>query len=181
MDDLTQEVLDGTFQPDPDTLLYMMDDRSQRAFNPTVTIVMLNRRPDIKKAIMEELEDLLLPWDAIKTEDKPEPDDFQDNQLLNALNSDPQVQAMVLESLLELDDCAEREGEAVYRPSILDTDTIDSTVKYREECDEVPAKYAHLTEESLDLIYSDPQVRVLISGMSADQITDGLIHKLAST
>lgn len=180
MDDLTQSVLDGTFQPDPDTLTYNNDEASMCGFNPKITLVMLNRRPDIKRAIMGELEDLFLQWDDVKTEDKPEPVDFYDNQLLNALNTDPHVQAMVLESLLELDDCADREGEAVYRPSILDTDTIEPGVQYREDYDEVPAKYAHLSNASLDLIYSDPQVRVLISNMTADKITDALIKKLSS-
>ena len=178
MEDLTQDVLDGKFNPDPSTLQYVKDNTEQQSFNPQVTLIMLNRRPDIKLEISKQLEGLFLSWDDVKTEDISEPADFYDNQLLNALNADPQVQAMVLESLLELDDCEDNEGEAIYRPSILDNDIVDQTVKYREDYDEVPAKYDHLSNESLDRIYSDPQIRAIISNMTADKITDKLIAHL---
>ena len=178
---MTADVLDGIFKPIPETLSYQHDSGLNVQFNPTITINMLNRRPHMKEELMEELKDIFVPWDHVhdpEGDDVPEPDDFQDEQLLNALNCDPQTQATVLEALLELDDCEEAEGEPYYRPSILDTDIINPLEKYREEVDEVPFKYDHLSDESLDKIYSDPQIRYMLAKMEKEHITDALVMKM---
>lgn len=184
--DLTESVLSGAFQPDPASLQGSSElaRPSRYEFNPVVTKAMLDRRPKLKAALAEELQGLSMKWETAVMDGAPseEPEGFADEQLLNTINVDPYVQALVIEGLVELDDCAENEGEPTYRPSIFDTNVLDPNVQYRESCDDsVASKYEHLSTESIDMIYSDPQVRALVSRMKQGQITDSLIHHLAQS
>lgn len=205
MQDITEQLLDGSFVPsalDWGGIIGEVDDgcdasasaagaaaansdgignETYKAYRQEITLEMLNRVPKFKEFLFEqmasELEDLLIPWDPEYTD--MDEDEFYEMQIMGGINTDVQIQSMVLEALTNPDDCAEYEGEPVYRPSIMDTTYVDPNVQYREDYEEVPAKYDHLSQASLDRIYSDPQLRVVISKMPAKQINDTLIARMA--
>ena len=178
MEDLTDILLqnDGSF-----LALEEAPDVSADTAVIKVTAQMLHRRPDIKQVLLDQLADFIIEWDNLQsvTEEKEELTEeekrevvqkFTDEQLINALNSDPFVQGAVIECLTELTDCIDNEGEPNYTPSIFDTDdaaVLSDYIKYglREDGDNefIPAKYADLSQESLDVIYSNPECRKITS------------------
>lgn len=179
MEDLTDILLqnDGSF-----LALEEVPDVSADTAVIKVTAQMLHRRPDIKQVLLDQLADFIIEWDNLQSvteeqaselteEEKQEVvQKFTDEQLINALNSDPFVQGAVVECLTELTDCIDNEGEPNYTPSIFDTDdagVLSTYIKYglREDGDNefIPAKYADLSEESLDVIYSNPECRKITS------------------
>ena len=178
MEDLTDILLqnDGSF-----LALEEAPDVSADTAVIKVTAQMLQRRPDIKQVLLDQLADFIIEWDNLQsvTEEKEELTEeekrevvqkFTDEQLINALNSDPFVQGAVIECLTELTDCIDNEGEPNYTPSIFDTDdaaVLSDYIKYglREDGDNefIPAKYADLSQESLDVIYSNPECRKITS------------------
>lgn len=179
MEDLTDILLqnDGSF-----LALEEVPDVSADTAAIKVTAQMLHRRPDIKQVLLDQLADFIIEWDNLQSvteeqaselteEEKQEVvQKFTDEQLINALNSDPFVQGAVVECLTELTDCIDNEGEPNYTPSIFDTDdagVLSTYIKYglREDGDNefIPAKYADLSEESLDVIYSNPECRKITS------------------
>jgi len=178
MEDLTDILLqnDGSF-----LALEEAPDVSADTAVIKVTAQMLHRRPDIKQVLLDQLADFIIEWDNLQsvTEENEELTEeekrevvqkFTDEQLINALNSDPFVQGAVIECLTELTDCIDNEGEPNYTPSIFDTDdaaVLSDYIKYglREDGDNefIPAKYADLSQESLDVIYSNPECRKITS------------------
>jgi hypothetical protein len=149
----------------------------------SITIDMLRKRPDIRSAICGPLEEFIIPW---TNEEQEEPDDYIDNQLIALLKLHPFIETTIMECLLELTDCIDAEGEEMYRPSLFDVDNIDDIHKhtihggFREDRDHIPAKYDHLSSGYLDLIYSHPETRTILSKLPSEAITPELIDQLCS-
>ena len=179
--DYTEDILGGSFAPDPDTVKYSGGPPEGLSMM-NITMAQLNRRKDIKKVLMSELEEAFVTWKEVCPDGKrKEPKDFKDQQLLNAINSDPHLQATIMECLVEMTDCMDREGEPVYRPSAIDEEHLVPGVEYREDHDEIPAKYSGLSEAALDKLYSNPTARIMVSRMPAERITDELVDRLTAT
>ena len=148
-----------------------------------ITLEMLKRRPDITKALMEGLKDLLIPWD---NEDEKEPEDFVEKQIVTAINLDPFIGTTVFECLTGMSDVASDEGDEMYLPSIFDTDNIRELkeamdlVGFREDNEPLPAKYYHLSNKHKDIIYTNPNVRKVVSKLPASAITETLVERLCS-
>jgi hypothetical protein len=181
LEDYTQSILDGDF-PDPPTGIQSEIGMEQGLDPLELTVTILKRRPDIRKAVLEVLEDLIIPWEG----DEEEPDDFIDNQLLIAIKLDPMVHATITECVLELGDCCDEEGEEMYYPSIFDTDDAQEIFRqieaggYREDKQHVPAKYAHLDDKDIELIFTHPDARKILSKMPKEAITKDLVKRLCS-
>lgn len=178
LEDYTQAILNGEYMiPDVDGNL---EDDLNGDIN--ITASLLRRRPDIRQAVLEVLADLIIPWEG----DDEEPIDFIDNQILIALKMDPFVEATIMECLLEMTDCRDAEGEEVYYPSIFDTDNVDEIHEqleiggYREDKQPIPAKYSHLDEEYIEMIYTHPVARKILSTMPSEAITKEIVKQLCS-
>jgi hypothetical protein len=182
MEDLTDTILNGGFDA--------IEDRPDEAIfecGGLITIDMLNRRPEIKAAILEGLEEYLVEYkDALAvTGDSMDcstavAEAFTDEQLINALNSDPYIQASFYECLNHLSDCQDNEGPMIYYPSILTMDNmeeLDQVSRFREDqaIEDLPAKYAHLDDASIAQIYSNPELRQVVCGMPEKNITPAFI------
>lgn len=149
----------------------------------TVTANMLKKRPDICKALMEPLKDMIIPWED---EELEEPDDFMEQQVANAVNLDPFIQTTVFECLNGLGDVTEHEGDEMYFPSILEErfNTVKEITKqhslggFREDHDSVPAKYAHLSPKYQDMIYTHPDARKILSTLPTEAITEDFVDQL---
>ncbi len=151
---------------------------------PVVTVNMLNSRPDIKSVLLDALDEFLVKWTdvhAVTGSDCPkENETFTDEQILNAVNSDPYVQGTVYECLNDLRDTVISEGVANYYPSVFDSDNVQlldafmaSGLRENQVIEDLPAKYAHLDPETIDLIYSHPQCRKILSkttGITAEMV-----------
>jgi hypothetical protein len=154
-----------------------------------ITGDMLNAAPEIKEALLNELDEYLIKWRDLHAltgdeEDLPEDPNFTDEQLLNAINCDPFVQSSVYECITGVSDTMENEGVPNYYPSIFDSDNADTLLGYaatglREDqlYDDLPAKYAHLDRESLELIYLYPACRKILSKTSST-ITAEMVRSL---
>jgi hypothetical protein len=178
MEDLTDTILNGGFYfPE-------IEDQVEEECSGLITIEMLNRRPEIKEAILEGLKEYLVEYkDALAvTGDDDQAlnplvaEAFTDEQLVNALNSDPYIQGSFYECLNQVSDCQDNEGPAIYYPSILTMDNmaeLDQVSRFREDqaIEDLPAKYAHLDDASIAKIYSDPELRQVVCGMAAEDIT----------
>lgn len=148
-----------------------------------VTASMLCKRPDICKALMEPLKDMIIPWEDEEVE---EPHDFLEQQLANAVNLDPFIQTMVFECLNGLGDVTEQEGDEMYFPSILEDrfTTVSEITKqatlggFREDHDPVPAKYAHLSTRHQNMIYTHPDARKVLSLLPTEAITEAFVEQL---
>lgn len=160
------------------------DFRDQFADATRITVEMLNKRPDIKRSLHEPLKDqnLLLPWEG---EDE-EPDNWIENQLCNAINSDPFLQTTVFECLNGMGDIVDAEGDEMYFPSIFHMDTVEEIEAqnarggFREDHDGIPARYVHLSSEHQDMIYSNPEARKFLSQMPPAAITEEFVEQLCA-
>ena len=183
MEDLTEDLLlhgeqfDYTEDP-PDNLTVEC---------PSITVEMLNRNPSIKAEIFETLKEYLVNYadahavtgDTI-TAKKETVEAFTDEQLVNALNSDPYIQGTIFECLNHVTDCLDSEGPAIYYPSILNMDNLQDLTQvscFREEqvIDDLPAKYAHLDQIFIERIYGCPELRQVVAEMDAGDITPAFI------
>ena len=148
-----------------------------------ITLDMLKRRPDITAALTEGLKDLLIPWE---NEDEEQPDDFVEKQIVTAINLDPFIGTTVFECLTGMSDLISEEGDEMYMPSIFDTDnlkelrSIMSNGGFREDVESIPAKYSHLSSRHQDMIYTNPNVRKVVSKLPATAITETLVERLCS-
>jgi hypothetical protein len=175
--DMTTELMAGDIPGAPEDLAEVPDEPEMYP-DMEITVAMLNRRPEIKKVFMDELGHLLADLQNVRSigvaEGSDEPsaasrERFTDEQLVNALNSDPSIKTTALEVLTFITDCEEIEGEPYYRPSIFNTD--DATYMqevmgaggFREERDEVPGRYDGLDEEDIALIYKNPECRQMLA------------------
>jgi hypothetical protein len=142
--------------------------------DPQVTLSMLRRRKDIKEA-------LVLGFKEAFPERFGEEDEISDESILDLVNSDPEVKTSLIEILLELTDCHDQEGETSYYPSITEFSTseeilmFDKIIGFRESKEVLPYKYEHLSNETISLIYNNPQILPIISKMKKEQITDKFI------
>jgi len=154
---------------------------------PVITVEMLNRNPSIKAEIFESLKDYLVNYadahsvtgDTISAE-KETLEAFTDQQLVNALNSDPYIQGTIFECLNHVTDCLDAEGPAIYYPSILNMDNLHDLTQvscFREDqaIEDLPAKYAHLDQILIERIYANPELRQVVAEMDADDITPAFI------
>jgi hypothetical protein len=160
---------------------------------PQITIQMLNRNPVIKDEIFESLKDFLIDYANIHTVtgdkvplNKEVAESFTDEQLVNALNSDPYIQGTIFECLNYVTDCQDNEGPAMYYPSILTMDNIQDLNKvscFREDqvIEDIPAKYAHLDSTFIEHIYRNPELRQVVSEMDAIDITPEFISDYKNT
>jgi len=191
MEDITESVLLGGYAfPEEEPILDEPDTAA-----PAITASMLNSRPDIRDVLVQELDEYLVKWADLNSvlpddegdEDGDEPEigrTFTDEQLLNAINSDPYVQGTVFECLNRIADLTDQEGASQYFPSIFDTDDASVLRDYlatgiREDqiIEDLPAKYAHLDSETINLIYSHPQCRQVLAKMPGIP-TKELVHAL---
>ena len=151
---------------------------------PVITLNMLNSRPDIKSVLLDTLDEFLVKWTdvhAVTGSDCPkEVETFTDEQILNAVNSDPYVQGTVYECLNDLSDTVSAEGVSNYYPSVFDSDNVQTLAAFmaaglreNQTIEDLPAKYAHLDAETIDLIYSHPQCRKILAkatGITAEMV-----------
>jgi hypothetical protein len=148
-----------------------------------ITLDMLRRRPDITKALTEGMKDLLIEW---SNEDEEEPEDFNEKQIVTAINLDPFIGTTVFECLMGMSDLVSEEGDEMYLPSIFDTDNFSEIKEtmdnggFREDKDPIPAKYCHLSSKYQDMIYTNPNVRKIVSNLPATAITETLVESLCS-
>jgi len=147
-----------------------------------ITIEMIRKRPDIRKAIMEALHDMLVPWED---DEEDEPDDFIDQQLVNAMNLDPFIQTTVFECLNGIGDVTEDEGEEMFLQSIFNYDSVDDIILHmnhggglREDHEGVPARYIHLSDYHQNMIYTNPVARKFLSKMDPTLITGEFVEQL---
>lgn len=176
MEDYTSEMLSGK--------LDWLDPPDEDLDVPEIKITseMLRKQPELRKVLYESLGEMILPWPG----PDEEPDDYQDQQLLVILNLDPFVKATVTECLLQMADCSDIEGEQMYRPSIFDTDIRETLLEhmnqggFREDHAPVPAIYDHLDQKYIDMIYSTPEARKILSRLSKDIITPEFVEQLCS-
>lgn len=177
MEDYTSDVLSGDL-----TVARDVANLDHDAPEMQITAEMLRRRPELRKVLHESLGDMILPWPG--TDEEPE--DYQDQQLLTILKLDPFVQATVMECLLQMADCSDAEGEQMYRPSIFDTDVRDVLLKhmecggFREDHEPVPAIYDHLDKKHIDMIYSTPEARKILSRLPKEVITPEFVESMCS-
>ena len=190
MEDLTDALLEHGEQ-------FAFTDEDNAVFHaaecPQITIQMLNRNPGIKDEIFESLKDYLIDYaDAHSVTGDTVPlkkevvDAFTDEQLVNALNSDPYIQGTIFECLNQVTDCLDNEGPAIYYPSILSMDNLHDLNQvsfFREDLDmeDLPAKYAHLDSTLIEHIYMNPELRQVVSDMDATDITPGFITGYKNT
>jgi hypothetical protein len=194
MEDLTDFLLknDGSYEYVED----LPEVQADPAMN--ITVAMLNRRPEIKRVLLDQLSEFIVEWDNLQSatgtdtemteeEKREKVESFTDEQLVNALNSDPFVQGAVIECLTELSDCIDNEGEPNYTPSIFDTDDVNQLKEHaayglREDGDNefIPAKYSDLSEECVSLIYGNPDCRKLVSKFRGP-LTDKVVNALFKT
>jgi hypothetical protein len=179
--DYTQAILDGEF--DTISVNTNNNEECEIELDPLeLTVNILRRRPDIRDVILQTLQEFIVPWGS----DEEEPEDYVDKQLLNAIKLDPFIHATITECLLGLADCRDEEGEEVYYPSIFDTDDAQEICSqlevggFREGKDPIPAKYSHLDAETLDLIYTHPDARQVLSRLPAEAITKEIVKRLCS-
>lgn len=174
-------------QQDPDMFPEIGDTESISdpfANATTVTSDMIRKRPDIKKVLLEPLKDMIIPWP--EDEEEPEPDDYIDKQLANAVNLDPHIQTSIFEAINGLGDVIDDEGDEMYFPSIFNMDVVEDIIKqaerggFREDYDMVPAKYTHLSEKHQNMIYCNPEARKVLAKMSADDITEQFVEQMCS-
>ena len=160
---------------------------------PVITASMLNSRPEIKTVLLDALDEFIVKWADLQAVTGGETSGevvegvegvFTDDQILNAINSDAYVQGTVFECLNELTDTIEGEGVANYYPSIFDSDNWNTLSQYlktgvREDqaIEDLPAKYAHLDADTVDLIYTHPQCRKIL-GQTEAAITPELVREL---
>jgi hypothetical protein len=148
-----------------------------------ITMDMLRKRPDIKKALLAPLKEMLVPWED---KDREEPDDWIDSQIANAMNLDPFIQTTVFECLNGMGDIAELEGDEMYFPSIFTMDTVGEIEKqtalggFREDHAGTPAKYVHLSQKHQTMIYVNPETRKFLSTMPAENITEAFVEQLCN-
>lgn len=172
-------------QSDPD--LFPNDIKPTNVEDPfddatKITIDMLRKRPDIRKAILEALNEMLVPWED---DDEDEPDDYIDQQLVNAMNLDPFIQTSVFECLNGIGDVAEDEGDEMFFQSIFNYDSVEEIMTHmkhggglREDYEGVPAKYVHLSEHHQNMIYANPEARKFLSKMTPELITEEFVEQL---
>jgi hypothetical protein len=172
-------------QSDPDQFPY--DNKLTNVEDPfddatKITIEMLRKRPDIRKAILEVLNDMLVPWED---DEEDEPDDFIDQQLVSAMNLDPFIQTSVFECLNGLGDVTEDEGEEMFFQSIFNYDSVEEITThmkhgggFREDYEGVPAKYVHLSDHHQNMIYTNPEARKFLSKMESELITEEFVEQL---
>lgn len=110
--------------------------------------------------------------------------DLTDEQIANIVNSDPNTQASLIEVLLNTNDIDDEEGEPLYRPSIFDSNDVDELIQmeidfggFREFKEEIPGKYDHLDEKTLDMIYAYPECRKYLAKME-QKITPKMVLDL---
>lgn len=147
-----------------------------------ITIDMLRKRPDIRKAILDALNEMLVPWED---DDEDEPDDYIDQQLVNAMNLDPFIQTSVFECLNGIGDVTEDEGDEMFFQSIFNYDSAEEIMIHmkhggglREDYEGVPAKYVHLSEHHQNMIYTNPEARKFLSKMTPELITEEFVEQL---
>lgn len=137
-----------------------------------IDMLALKQRPKLKEAILECLD---------PTGNKK----ISDELLIEMINTFPDVRQEFNKLFYGLHEFDEREGNPTYYPSILDVTDADEILKisevggFRELNDEIPHKYAHLSKESIDIIYGNPRIRTVVSRMTADKITDDLVSSMS--
>lgn len=151
------------------------------SYATSVTVEMIRKRPDIRQSLLEPLKDILLPWED---EDEDEPDDYLDQQLVNAINLDPFIQTTVFECLNGIGDITEQEGNEMYFPSIFQMDSVEEIMKqeqrggFQEDNEGIPAKYVHLSPQHQDMIYTHPETRKFLSNLPIESITEEFVEQL---
>lgn len=150
------------------------DDDDEPEMNIVVDITALNRRPDLKNAIIE----------ALTTGTAGTAENVSDELIVEMINTFPEYREEFNRLFYELDKCAELEGELTYYPSIMDCNNademqlIESFGGFRESDNGIAHKYRHLKKETTDIIYGNPKVRQVVCRMNSESITDELVASM---
>lgn len=170
MSDCTEEILNtpGDFDS-----FHCMEEETYEVEDLLITTDMINRKPYLKKAVLEAL--------------GQKESEVKDEDLTDLLNYDPTVRTTLAELFCDVAQCEHNEGEPTYYPSIVDYDSLHEIQEilevsgFREDKidAELPHKYAHLSKESVELIYSNPNLRIIVSRMKG-RLTDELIQSMVT-
>lgn len=140
----------------------------------------LKKRPDLREAVSSALD----PDNKIL---KPD-DELSDAAILTLINSDPKIRSELVPLFYDIEQCEDNEGNPTYRPSITDIScyneylTIKKLTGFREEYDEtLPHKYRNLSADTLKILYSNPDVRLIVSRMNEESITDKIVRSMCSS
>jgi len=193
MEDYTDALLSGRMQvsPAPPAQLPMIPEGAMMYSSTQITVEMLRRNPQARDALIQALNSsddgssVIVPW----SEDSEPPENYIDDQIVAAVNDpnvDPFMQTTIFECLTGISDIMEDEGESTFRPSIFDSNDSDVLFEqlenggFREAYDSVPAKYDHLSEEHLNMIYSNLDARTILSKLPKEEITEEFVEQLCS-
>ena len=170
MEDYTMNVLAGELK-----LPVIPADCMAEHLDTEVTMEVLRRNPRILETLRESF-----------TEEIPEEltQEQKDECLLKILNLDPFTKGTLLECLHGMSDCIDDEGEPMYRPSAFDTDDASEILEHmnviglREDYEEVPAKWEHLSPKHKKMLWDNMTARRVIARMSAEHISDKIVEAL---
>jgi hypothetical protein len=207
MEDITNAIIEGLYTPSPDLIFDNSQYEGPTSGQVTVGMLrrhpkiremlahelaeflIRKRKEEEKEEEKEEgKEEREATEEEKEEEEDPEYDELlkhlTDEQLVNMVNSDPITQATLIEVLLGTTDIEDEEGEPIYRPSIFNSNDVDELTEmervfggFREFKEEVPGKYDHLDEATLNMIYAYPECRKYLAKMS-QKITPKMVRDL---
>jgi hypothetical protein len=178
MHDCTEDVLAGKYEHMQDTQDEVQENVDQHdseypeypESNVTIDSKALNQRPELKAVISKVLD----PTGSLVT----------DEAILEMINTFPDVREEFNKLFYRIQECEAHEGDITYYPSIIHINDADEILKiekiggFRETNDEVAHKYAHLSKESIGIIYGNPRVRRVVSKMPSSSITNELVASM---